>query len=105
MLEKQALADRVSDTTGGRYAENGVSLSNLKMNDRIDASTAKAFYSYAETSYLQRWWPHYNWTVTTVRNSFEQAFKIVSLLIEKGYLKGIRLKDFIRIVKEVEEEL
>jgi len=101
MLEKGTVTDT-------RYAENGVSLANMSMNDRIGSAEAKALYSTAGSqviSYGSYWWPQYNWTVREVRNSFEDAFKIVSMLIEKGYLKNVRLKDFIRIVKEVESEL
>jgi hypothetical protein len=53
-------------------------------------------------------WP--TWPITTVygsiqHNTFEQAFKMVAMLIEDGHIKEMSLKDFIKLVKKVEKEL
>lgn len=52
----------------------------------------------------QYWFPTYT-TWVNHQDTFAQAFKIVSMMIEKGYLDKITLKKFIKLVKEVEGEL
>lgn len=78
---------------------------NLSMNDTIDGALAKSMYvgDYWEPSY--RYWYPSTTIFQTHKDTFAQAFKIVSMMIEKGYLDKITLKKFITLVKEVEAEL
>lgn len=80
---------------------------SLSLNSRVTASTLKGWSDSGTSrmSMFQAYYPYNNFTLTTTRNSFEQAFKVVSMLIEQGYLKNVTLRRFIAIVKEVEDEL
>lgn len=77
-------------------------MENMSMSDTISSSTLRYFggywYDYWPRTYVN-YWPSYS------KNTFEQAFKVVSMMIEKGYLDKITLKKFIALVKEVEEQL
>lgn len=89
------------------YATSGTSLAkfeSLSMNGQVTAGMAHSLYTYdwPQTNTIHHYWPSYSYNH---RDTFAQAFKIVALLIDKGYLKNVQLKKFIKIVQEVEEEL
>lgn len=77
-------------------------LENMGMSDVITTGMVREY-----GTLWNEWWPnHYvTYLPTYTRNSFESAFKIVSMMIEKGYLEKITLKKFIALIKEVEAEL
>lgn len=85
-------------------AEN--TLSKLSTNSTINASTMQAVGRSAWYGY-GNWFPvtSYNYVHTFGKNQFEQAFKVVSHLLETGAIKELKLKDFIKLIKEVEEIL
>lgn len=88
----------------------GTSLMDMGLNARLSAETvsAKSWTAGGTASLFQSYGGIYHSTPLTyfhTHDTFKQAFKVVSLMIEKGYLKNITLRKFIQIVAEVEDEL
>jgi hypothetical protein len=82
---------------------------NMGMSSTISSDMASNMGLYVgdwiDRSY-HYWYPGTTITYSNNRqDTFKQAFKIVSMMIEKGYLDKITLKKFITLVKEVESEL
>lgn len=50
------------------------------------------------------WWPHPVY-VDQRDNRHRQAYKAVTVLLEKGYLKGITARKFVELVDELAREL
>lgn len=96
----------MKQTTDYKVSNN---LMDMKMDSRISSSTIKSWggdlgFGELKTVY-QYWYPNYYGGYLWQPDKFAQAFKVVSMMIEKEYIKGITLKKFIKIVKEVEESL
>lgn len=76
-------------------------------NTTLDTAVGSTMYS-SGTNFMDACYRYIypEYTIATYRDdSFRQAFKVVSMLVDEDHLKGLTLRKFIELVRKVEKEL
>lgn len=73
-------------------------LMSMGMNSTVNANLLRSYDTGQMFSYVS-----YPWFSN--RSTFEEAFKVATMLLENDWVKEMSLKKFITLIKEIEKQL